>query len=184
MQWGHMRNHVLWNEAAYVALQQHGAPLAQSVPTDIENWCPYYPQADLSTRRLFWIGFLSALAKYESTYKPTAVGGGGQWFGLVQISPATARGYGCRAGTGEALKTGADNLSCAIRIMAKTVTRDGVIHARDSRWRGVSADWGPMRSASKRNAMARWLKAQPFCQAPVETAQRRPEKKRWPSDER
>jgi hypothetical protein len=170
MRWGHMENHAQWNEAAYQALQTHGLMLTLTVPEDIDTWCPGYPEADLSTRRLFWIGFLSALAKHESTYKPRAVGGDGRWFGLVQISPATARGYECRVGTGEALKKGAANLSCAIRIMSVTVPRDGVIHARDSRWRGVSADWGPMRSASKRADMARWLNQQPFCQATPEPA--------------
>jgi hypothetical protein len=168
MRWGHMENHAQWNEAAYRALQTHGLKLTLTVPEDIEEWCPHYPDADLSTRRLFWIGFLSALAKHESTYKPRAVGGDGRWFGLVQIAPATARGYECRVGTGEALKKGADNLSCAIRIMATTVPRDGVIHARDDRWRGVAADWGPMRSEAKRADMARWLKQQPFCEARIE----------------
>ena len=75
------------------------------------------------------------------------------------------RGYGCRAGTGEALKSGPANLSCAARIMAVTVQRDGVIHARQPRWSGVSADWGPMRSPSKRADMANWLKKQSYCKS-------------------
>ncbi|MEL7164168.1 MAG: hypothetical protein AAGL96_01755 [Pseudomonadota bacterium] len=51
--------------------------------------------------------------------------------------------------------------------MAVTVPRDGVIHRRDSTWRGVSADWGPMRSASKRADMAAWLRRQSYC-APLD----------------
>ena len=89
--------------------------------------------------------------------------GCGRWYGLLQILPATAQGYECAAGTGEALKSGAANLSCAVRIMAYTVKRDGLIHGRDSKWRGVSADWGPMRNAAKRADMARWLKRQNYC---------------------
>ena len=81
----------------------------------------------------------------------------------VARPPATARGYKCNVGTGEALKNGAANLSCGLRIMAHTVARDGVIHGRDSRWRGVAADWGPMRSPSKRADMARWLNQQTYC---------------------
>ncbi len=104
---------------------------------------------------------MSTLAKYESTYKPRAVGGGGKWYGLLQILPATARGYKCNVGTGEALKNGAANLSCAVRIMAVTVPRDGVIYGRGGR--GVAADWGPMRSASKRADMAGWLRRQTYC---------------------
>lgn len=162
--WTHQPAHVLWNRTALSALKTHGKALVDMVPADYKAWCPAYRQATEEDRRAFWVGFLSSLAKFESTYKPRAVGGGGKWFGLVQISPATARGYGCNVGTGEALRDGSANLSCAIRIMAVTVPRDGVIHNRDNRWRGVSADWGPMRSASKRADMANWLRRQPYCQ--------------------
>ena len=161
--WTHQPDHLLWNRAALSALKSHGKPLVDMVPGDIVTWCPKYPDANPADRRAFWLGFMSALAKFESTYKPEAVGGGGKWYGLLQILPATARGYKCNVGTGEALKNGAANLSCAVRIMATTVPRDGVVHARDNKWRGVSADWGPMRSSSKRADMARWLRRQPYC---------------------
>lgn len=163
--WTHQPNHMLWNRTALSALKTHGKPLIDMVPRDITNWCPKYPDANDADRRAFWLGFMSALAKFESTYKPKAVGGGGKWYGLLQILPATARGYKCNVGTGEALKSGAANLSCAVRIMAVTVPRDGVVHGRDNRWRGVSADWGPMRSTSKRADMANWLRKQPYCAA-------------------
>lgn len=165
--WTHQPNHVLWNRAALSALKSHGKPLVDMVPRDIETWCPHYADAGDADRRAFWLGFMSALAKFESTYKPKAVGGGGRWYGLLQILPATARGYKCNVGTGQALLNGAANLSCAVRIMAFTVPRDGVVHAKDSRWRGVSADWGPMRSPSKRADMASWLKKQRYC-APLD----------------
>lgn len=166
MRWSHVPNNQQWNIAAIKALRSHGQPLVQSVPADIAEWCPYYPQSDAEGREAFWVGFMSALAKHESTYRPTAVGGGGKWFGLLQISPATARGYRCRAGSGEALKNGGENLSCAVRIMAVTVPRDGVIDARDGRWRGVAADWGPLRSQRKRDDMRNWVSQQPFCATP------------------
>jgi hypothetical protein len=161
--WQHMEGNVLWTRAAMSALKSHGSPLVQMVPRDIADWCPAYPANDATLRSAFWVGYLSALAKHESTYKPWAVGGGGKWYGLLQILPATARGYKCTAGTGEALKNGAANLSCGVRIMAHTVKRDGVIHGRDSRWRGVSTDWGPMRNDAKRKDMADWLKRQNYC---------------------
>lgn len=161
--WQHMQGHTIWTRAAMSALKSHGSPLINTVPRDIAQWCPAYPTNDATLRSAFWVGYLSALAKHESTYKASAVGGGGKWYGLLQILPATARGYKCNVGTGEALKNGAANLSCGIRIMAHTVKRDGVIHGRDSKWRGVSADWGPMRSEAKRNDMAGWLKRQTYC---------------------
>lgn len=161
--WEHRTDSPIWTRAALSALKGHGAPLTRTVPRDIADWCPAYQDADATRRAQFWVGFLSALAKYESTWKPGAVGGGGQWYGLLQILPATARGYGCRAGSGEALKHGPSNLSCALRIMATTVPRDRAIALRDGRWRGVAADWGPMRSDAKRREMARWLRSQSYC---------------------
>ena len=164
--WQHMRGHAIWTRSAISALKAHGKPLVDTVPKDIDIWCPAYASTTDDNRRAFWVGFLSALAKYESTYKAGAVGGGGRWFGLLQIYPRTARGYNCTAGSGEGLKNGAANLSCAVRIMARTVPRDGVIYGRGGR--GVAADWGPLRSAPKRAEMARWLRRQPYC-TPVGT---------------
>ena len=164
--WQHMPGHALWTRAALSALKEHGKPLVDMVPRDIANWCPKYPQASEAERRAFWVGFMSALAKHESTYKPWAVGGGGRWYGLLQILPSTARGYKCNARTGEGLMNGAANLSCAVRIMARTVPRDGVIHGYKGRkGQGVTADWGPMHSQSKRTDMASWLKRQTYCQS-------------------
>jgi hypothetical protein len=162
-QWDHRPRANRWTLAAMSALAQHGAPLTQVVPADISDWCPGYASAGPAQRRAFWTGFLSTLAKYESTYRADAVGGGGLWYGLLQILPSTARGYGCRARTGDALKDGAANLSCAVRIMATTVPRDGVIALNGKRLGGVAADWGPMRSARKRAEMASWLRAQNYC---------------------
>ena len=162
--WQHKSGHVLWTRAALSALKDHGRPLVDLVPGDIANWCPAYPTNTDAQRRSFWVGFMSALAKHESTYKARAVGGGGKWYGLLQILPGTARGYKCNVGTGEALKSGSANLSCAVRIMAHTVPRDGVIHGYKNRQgRGVTADWGPMHSAAKRRDMGDWLRRQNYC---------------------
>lgn len=161
MRWDHKPQAALWTRASQQALRNHGSALTDMVPADIETWCPAYPDAGPGKRRAFWTGLLSALAKHESTWNPKAVGGGGRWFGLVQISPATARGYGCAARSGEALKNGPANLSCAIRIWAQTVPRDGVV----ARGRGgVAADWGPFTVAAKRQDMAGWTRAQTYCQ--------------------
>jgi hypothetical protein len=152
-----------WTRAALSALRSHGSDLQDTVPRDIANWCPAYVENPPHLRRAFWVGMMSALVKHESTYRPTAVGGGNLWFGLMQIYPDTARRYGCHATTGEALKDPEDNLSCAIRIMNVTVPRDNAIAVRDSRWRGVAADWGPMTNRSKIAEMAAWTRRQDYC---------------------
>ncbi|MCU0854002.1 MAG: transglycosylase SLT domain-containing protein [Rhodobacteraceae bacterium] len=149
-----------WTEASVAALASYGQPLVNIVPRDIEAWCPGYETATEDERKAFWVGLLSSLAKHESTWRPEAAGGGGRWFGLLQISPATARHYGCEARTGEALKDGAANLACAIRIMAVTVPRDGVVAANGG---GIAADWGPFHQATKREEMRTWVRSQPYC---------------------
>lgn len=158
--WEHQPGATLWTRSALSALKAHASGLTEVVPHDIDNWCPAYPQASEAGRRAFWVGLLSTLAKHESTYRPYAVGGGGKWYGLLQILPGTARGYGCRARTGAALKHGPSNLSCGLRIMTRTVLRDGVV---SKGMRGVAADWGPFHSRKKRHDMMAWMKRQTYC---------------------
>lgn len=150
----------LWTRAVLASLKDHASVLPEMVPADITDWCPAYPTASLEKRRAFWAGFLSTLVKHESTYKPYAVGGGGKWYGLTQILPSTARGYKCRARSGDALKHAPSNLSCALRIMSYTVSRDGVVSRG---MRGVAADWGPLHSRKKRHDMMAWTKRQSYC---------------------
>jgi len=160
MRWDHVNGASSWTDSTMSALASHGAALAETTPADIDTWCPGYRTASLAGRQAFWTGLLSTLSKHESTWNPRAVGGGGRWFGLVQIAPATARGYGCVARSGAALKDGSANLSCAVRILAHTVPRDGVVSAG---MRGVAADWGPFHSVRKREDMQAWTRAQGYC---------------------
>jgi Transglycosylase SLT domain len=160
MRWDFHPQAETWTASTVAALDTHGTHLVSTMPADIDTWCPAYKSADTEGRKAFWTGLLSTLAKHESTWNPGAVGGGGRWFGLVQIAPATARHYGCQAQSGEALKDGEKNLSCAVRILDVTVPRDGVI---SSGMRGVAADWGPFHNAAKRDDMLNWMRAQPYC---------------------
>lgn len=153
-----------WTAAVMAALRGPGAPLLDVVPRDIAAWCPGYPSADRSQRAAFWTGLISTLAWHESTHDPRAVGGGGRWFGLVQIAPGTARWRDCDVQNAEALLNGAANLRCGIRIMGITVPRDRVV---SEGMRGVAADWGPFHSSRKREAMRRWVRAQDYCRSPT-----------------
>ncbi|GGE47113.1 transglycosylase SLT domain-containing protein [Actibacterium pelagium] len=160
MRWDHLPDGDDWTGAAFTALETHGAVLPSLVPDDIQDYCPAYPDNDMEDRRAFWSGLASALAKHESTWQPDAVGGEGRWHGLLQISPGTARAYGCVARSGQALQDGPANLSCAVRIWASTVPRDGVV---SSGMRGVAADWGPFHSRRKRQDIMEWTRAQDYC---------------------
>lgn len=158
--WDHRPEADRWTDAVIRSLDAHAAPLVDTVPRDIASYCPAYPQATEAQRKAFWVGLLSALAKHESTWRPEASGGGGRWHGLLQISPGTADAYGCRATTAEELKRGSANLSCALRIMAVTVPRDGVI---SEGMRGVAADWGPFHSERKRADIQAFTRSQSYC---------------------
>ena len=161
--WEHRQNGELWTRVALAAVETHGAALLDVVPKDIDEWCPAYAKNDDTERAAFWAGLLSTLSRYESTWNPRAVGGGGRWFGLLQIYPPTAEFRDCRVQTGNGLKKGADNLSCAVRIMAITVPRDEAISVKDTRWRGVAADWGPIRTDWMRRDMQRYTRKQVYC---------------------
>ncbi len=150
-----------WTAATLAALKTTGTPLLSEVPRDIMEWCPGYVTADANGRAAFWSGVLSALAKHESTWNPAASGGGGQWIGLTQIAPATARAYGCNAKTTAALKDGSANLQCAVRIAARTVPRDGYVASGRE---GLAADWAPFLNAAKRADMVNWTRRQSYCQ--------------------
>lgn len=160
MRWDHRPEAGAWTSTAFAALETHASVLPTIVPNDIAQWCPAYPDAPLENRQAFWTGLMSALARHESTWNPQAIGGGGRWFGLVQISPATARHYGCAVGSGDALLDGSANISCAMRIWATTVPRDGVVAAGRG---GVAADWGPFVQAPKREEMREWISSQAYC---------------------
>ena len=158
--WGQRAESAAWTASALDALDTHGAPLVVMTPADINIYCPGYQVADAEGRKAFWVSFLSALAKHESTWRPDVSGGNGAWHGLLQISPGTARRYGCEARSATELKDGKRNLSCGIRIMARTVPRDGVISAGMN---GVAADWGPFHSSAKRNDIQATTRSAPVC---------------------
>lgn len=159
--WDHRPEATVWTRAALAALQGKGGALLRSQPTDIATFCPAYPKAKADDRAAFWMGLFSALAKHESTWNPRAAGEGGRYRGLLQITPATARAYGCDAG---ALYDGAANVSCAVAIAARQVARTGVVVGGPGGWGGLAADWGPMRNGRKLADIAAWTRAQDYCQ--------------------
>lgn len=162
MRWDHRPEAEIWTTRALASVERHDDDLTELVPADIAAWCPGYVKADETDRRAFWVGILSALAKHESTWNPAASGGGGRWIGLTQIAPGTARAFGCEATSAGALKDGGANLSCAVRIAAVQVGRDGLVAGNGRQ--GLGRDWAPFRSADKRAEMAAWTRGQSYCQ--------------------
>jgi hypothetical protein len=162
MRWDHRPEADEWTNRALAAVARHDAELAATVPADIEAWCPGYATASVQNRRAFWVGALSAVAKYESSWNPAAVGGGGKYIGVLQISPKSAMHHNCTASSAKALKDGAANLECGVEIMATQVGRDGVVAGKGNR--GIGRDWMPFRKAANRAAMSEWTRNQSYCQ--------------------
>ncbi len=161
MRWDHRPEADAWTRTTLAAIASKDTMLANITPSDIAQWCPAYATATVPQRRAFWAGLVSTVAKYESTWNPAASGGGGKWIGLMQIAPATARQYNCEATSVSGLKNGEANLSCAIEIASRQVSRDNAVSGSGAR--GVGRDWAPMRSDSKRAEMQAWTRGQSYC---------------------
>lgn len=159
MHWEGRQNSEEWTRATLAALDAEGAVLMSRVPSDVMEFCPAYASQSHENRRAFWAGLLSAVARHESSHNPRASGAGGRYLGLMQISPATARNYGCSG----SLTKGAENMACAVRIAAKQVARDNAIARSGGGWRGVARDWMPLRNSSKRAQIAAWTSKQSYC---------------------
>jgi hypothetical protein len=162
MRWDARPEAAEWTRSTLQAVAARDHQLALTVPADIATFCPSYPKASLNDRRAFWVGLLSATAKYESGFNPAAVGGGGKYIGLMQISPRTAKHYDCKATTPAGLKSGTANLACAVQIFAPHVAADGMVVGGGNR--GIGRDWGPYRSKATRSEIAAWTSRQSYCQ--------------------
>ena len=163
MRWDQHPEALVWTRSTMNAVSTKDEVLADRIPADIETWCPGYATASMDDRRAFWVGMLSTVAKYESSWNPAASGGGGRWIGLMQIAPKSAVNYGCAATSVVALKDGTANLQCAVEIASTQVGKDGLVAGNGTR--GIGRDWAPLRDAAKRAEMAAWTKAQPYCTA-------------------
>ena len=162
MRWDAAPHGADWTKEALVLVADHDGELTNRVPADIEVYCPGYATATKDARRAFWVGLLSATAKYESGFNPAAVGGRGRYVGLMQISLPTARTYACDATSAAGLKDGAANLSCALDIVAPHVAADAMVAGTGNR--GIARDWGPWQSGKNRAAIASWTRVQTYCQ--------------------
>ena len=162
MVWDHAPQGSEWTKEALLQVADHDGELTSIVPDDIDVYCPGYAKASKDERRAFWVGLLSATAKYESGFNQAAVGGKGRYVGLMQISLSTARLYACDATSAADLKDGAANLSCAVDIVAPHIAADGMVAGKGNQ--GIARDWGPWQSAKNRATMAKWTRAQDYCQ--------------------
>lgn len=129
--------------AAIKALQDHGGALLTFSPKDKAEWCWKNDETPVS----FYNRLFSAIAKFESNYKPDATylesfrenNGKGERVlstGLMQNSRESCTKTYKFPATKETLKDPYTNLACSAKIFARWVPSHGVI-AQDSKLGGA-----------------------------------------------
>ena len=152
-----------WSMALMMEIQRHPRTFLTATPRDIKAYCPGFVDGSKADRAAFWAALLSGIARHESRSNPNASGGGGRYLGLMQISPDTARHYGCVATDAELLQ-GSANMICSVKIVAHHVGRDGLVVGQSGAWRGAARDWMVLRDADAREDIVGWIREQPYCQ--------------------
>lgn len=142
-----------WTNAALAALRAEGATLLSTVPADVMKYCPGYATQTPENRAAFWAGLATALARQQ--------GGMGGRLGPMRISGSAATENGCDGAMGDV----SENLHCAVRIMARHVTRDGTIAGAKSGWRGLAREWLALRSPKGREGVASLTRRQGYCES-------------------
>jgi hypothetical protein len=135
-----------WTDWALNAFKN--TALATYQPKDAKEFCPNGMTVNN------WVHLLAALSFLESGYNPNSEykenfkNGRGEYVistGLMQLSRESAQGYKCPMNTQADLKDPKKNIECAVIIMAKWVTNDGVITSKTTPWRGAARYWSPFR---------------------------------------
>ncbi|WP_041544544.1 MULTISPECIES: lytic transglycosylase domain-containing protein [Chelativorans] len=162
-----------YTRLALDAVRRNGSALVSNVPEDVSRYCPGYEKANADDRASFWVGLLSALAKWESNFKPAvtftepdiydASGNNVISRGLLQLSFESANAYGCGLRTADDLHDPGTNLTCGVKILSRLVTRSGVIASDGRPWRGAAAYWSPFRDQAKRADIQSWTSRQSYC---------------------
>lgn len=127
--------------ASLRALNDHGGALLTFSPKDKAEWCWKEGETAVS----FYNRLFSAIAKFESNYKPDATykesfkdakGNNVISVGLLQNSQESCRAVYGWPSTTESLKDPYNNLACSAKIFARWVPSHGVI-AQDSKQGGA-----------------------------------------------
>lgn len=147
-----------WSAAAANAIETSAGELVASSPADAADFCPSYATLSPSAREIFWVGLLSEVAWAESGNAAQS----SHWRawdraarrptfrrGLFQISIESARDsrFGCAGPDAAALTAPAENIACAVRILAASVAADNAIA-------GAGRYWDSLRRLRSRHAIA------------------------------
>lgn len=147
-------------QASIKAIKDHGGKLLDFSPKDKSEWCWKDGESAVS----FYNRLFSAIAKFESNYKPDATylekftdakGRRVVSVGILQTSQESCSAvYGLKSTT-ETLKDPYTNLSCGAKIAARWIPSHGVI-AQDPR-KGLSIYFSTMRGTGKRSQIKQMM---------------------------
>ncbi len=164
-----------WTRITETAVDTSSLPSA--VPKDIGKFCPAYKHLPRKKRIQFWVGLLSSMAEFESTFDPGAAARGPSKDvfrrrdtnrGLLQISKESANqpGYSCGIKKAKRLHNPAIHLPCAVKILSTWVSADHVIasYKGNKKTRGGGRYWAVLQEKNGRlPAISSFTRNLPFC---------------------
>jgi hypothetical protein len=140
--WSQLPNTASWTSAVSGVVKANLASFEKA--KDRETFCPGYASATLAQRETCWVRMVSAVAEFESNFKPTTIykeSDGVYSVGLLQLST----GECANAPTIAALKDPVQNLICGTKKMAQLIARYGYVTTPDNR-HGAAAYWSTLRA--------------------------------------
>lgn len=166
-----------WTAHVLAALPEHGKEMLTVTPKDYKTFCPNLSRLTLEQRIEFYAHLLSIMVKRESTFKPNATYDetttkpslkGVISRGLLQISVASAKSYGCEVEETKDLHDPLINLTCGIKILNRWIgERDHQIAGMTGgNWRGGARYWAVLRDLKGKSSYAEiksYTRALPIC---------------------
>lgn len=155
-----------WTEFTSAALSRFGGNLQNSSIKDAAAYCPNFAALDDQGRNDFFVGLLSAMARFESSFDPKRKftetfndrnGNPVISRGLLQLSIESGNGgYQCGFADENALHDPQQNLECGVRIMNKLVGQNDYIGASvGGKWKGGARYWSVLRPTHSKNPKIR-----------------------------
>jgi len=157
-----------YHQIALEEVSTTGAELLTVIPKDYRRYCPEYPQLNVQERKLFWVSFLSSIARHESSHKTESAyqedikNRSGDLVvsrGLLQMSFESARFYNPALEDPEELHDPRTNMRTGLLAIQKWVLEDGVIahQGKDGKWKGAARYWSTLRTNWKSEEIRSWL---------------------------
>jgi hypothetical protein len=151
LSWDNLPERKVWSDQLRASIAEFKTQLDQGDPEAfISGYAALTPELQIK----FWAELIVAVAKFESNWKPHTIFHeppplGVDSVGLLQLSYEDQPNYHLEP-LDRAAKTLEDplvNLRCGMKIMAKLVSRDGIVaSSAGSRHRGAARYWSVLRA--------------------------------------